>query len=152
LLDEGPGIVDAVCHSSKMESIFESGNEKTVIPMSLGNIPFLKTGYNIKSVDKFTLINEFQNQNKEEQYVWLTLSFEYYDGPRPNFKDTKIIWLSVGPDICNPKAINPFGPSNMTLMGVPKSRAFEESSIPWKSFYNGRIIGGGKFSQTNTPH
>ena len=146
VMNQGPGITDAVCHKSNMESIFESGNEKQPIPLSLGKIPFLKTGYNIKAEDKFTLINEFQNQKDEAQYVWLTISYEYYDGVHKDFKNTKIIWLSVGPSICDPTKANPFGASNLTIMGQPQNKVFSESSIPWTSFYSGRIIGGGKYT------
>jgi hypothetical protein len=126
----------------KPESIFESGNEKSYIPLSLG-ASFLKTGYNIKPDHKFTVINEFQNQKEEEQYVWLTLTYEYFDGPQPDYKQTKVLWLSVGPSICDPKRPNPFGASNLTVAGQPKLTVFEESSIPWTAPFNGTIVGMG---------
>jgi hypothetical protein len=71
------------------------------------------------------------------------VAYEYYDGPRPDFKDTHIAWLNVGKSSCFPNAKSPFGESNLTSHGVPKKLVFEEASIPWTAPVSATILGVG---------
>lgn len=93
--------------------------------------------------DNLTLVGEFKNELEEPQWVWLTIGYEYYDGPRPDFKDSHVAWLTLGQALrCGPKE-NPFGASNITAKGVPKSLIFSEATKPWTTPFNFTILGVG---------
>jgi hypothetical protein len=95
------------------------------------------------SADSLTLVGEFKNELEEAQWVWLTIGYEYYDGPRPEFKDSHVAWLTIGQALrCGPKE-NPFGASNVTSKGVPKSLVFSEATKPWTTPFNFTILGVG---------
>jgi hypothetical protein len=91
-----------------------------------------------------TMVGEFKNELDTEQYIWLAVSYEIYDGLRPEYRDSHIIWLNVGSNLnCNPKIPNPFGASNLTKTGVPKSLIFAESTNPWTSPIDATLLGVG---------
>jgi hypothetical protein len=89
------------------------------------------------------MIGEFKNELDKEQYIWLAVSYEIYDGPRPDFRNSHVIWLSVNSGLNCKAEQNPFGASNLTKDGVPKSLVFAESSNPWTSPINATLMGVG---------
>jgi len=121
-----------------------SGNERTKIPLSFGDqIPDLKTGYRIHGDDNLIFVNEFQNSADEEQWIWLALDYEYYDGAQPDSKTTKMGWMQIGPSHCAPNATNPFGASNLTSGAVPSSPKLSEHSFPWIAPSDGLVLAAG---------
>jgi hypothetical protein len=90
------------------------------------------------------MVGEFKNELDKEQYVWLAISYEIYDGPRPEYRDSHVIWLNLGSGLnCNSKEPNPFGASNLTKAGVPKTLVFAESTNPWTSPIDATLLGVG---------
>jgi hypothetical protein len=143
LLNAGPEINEVNCGKASTESLFESGNERSLIPLSLGKNGPVKTGYKVSSPDKFVAVTRFQNGVNDEQFIWVSLTYEYYDKPQPSFKTSKMLWLNLGPDECDITRPNPFGASNLTVDRAPMYKVFEESSIPWTSPTEGIVIGTG---------
>jgi hypothetical protein len=141
LLNTGPTTEDPVCGWGKGESFFESGNERsytTYVPSDAANI---KSGYKVAKDDKFTLVNELVNTSEKDKFVWVTLNFEYLDGDHPDYKSSKIIWLSIGPT-CG-KVYPNSGPSNVTVAGQPREKIFSEHSGAWTSRLTGTILSTG---------
>jgi hypothetical protein len=89
------------------------------------------------------MIGEFKNELDKEQYIWLAVSYEIYDGPRPDFRNSHVIWLNVNSGLNCKAEPNPFGTSNLTRTGVPKSLVFAESSNPWTSPIDATLLGVG---------
>jgi hypothetical protein len=133
----GPGLKDPNCGIPGIEGLFEQGNEKDDLPKT-DNTNGLKVGYHIKQTDKFVLSSELVNEKTEPQYVWVAVNYEYFDGPHPEYKDTKALLLSVGIS-CN-KATTEFGTSNLTIAGQPKSKIFSEHSSAWVSPFDGDLV------------
>lgn len=89
------------------------------------------------------MVGEFKNELDKEQYIWLAVSYEIYDGPRPDFRNSHVIWLNVGSGLNCKAEKNPFGASNLTKTGVPKTLVFAESSNPWTSPIDATVMGVG---------
>ena len=98
--------------------------------------------------DALTVIGEYKSELDREQWVWLTLSWELFDGARADFRDAHVVWLStIGSLNCARAAAggprSPFGESNLTSAGAPKTLTFSEKSMPWISPVSGTILGMG---------
>lgn len=145
LVVQGSRIFDPVCGESNTETPFSSGNERSTVRFYSPESP-TKFGYRIHADDTMTIVGEYKNEIDREQWVWLALSFELFDGPQPEFRNSHVIWMStIGSLNCdrdmNQK--NPYGASNLTSQGVPKTLAFSEKSMPWTSPINGTIVAMG---------
>jgi len=139
LLNLGPEVIDPVCGGS-IEHLFESGNERTGVEFGLHN-GTMKSGYHIRTGDMFLINTELMNMDNMEKWVWLQFTFDYIEGFPKEYKDGRIIWMSIGPPRCGGKNTNPFGPSNLTTNARPTKNAFSEYSIPWKARRDGYILG-----------
>jgi hypothetical protein len=117
-----------------------SGNERTEIKFSVPNST-VKSAYHIHPTDTFLINNELMNLDNQEKWVWLTITFEYFEGFSPEYKQSKIIWMSIGNDRCGEKIANPFGSPNVTSTLHPKVMTFSEHSIPWTARKEGLLLG-----------
>jgi hypothetical protein len=81
----------------------------------------------------------------KEQWVWMTLTYEYLPGKHPDFKQGKTVWMSIGPLPSCPgtKVKASWGPSNLTLTQQPKVMKFSEHSTFWQAPKDGWILGTG---------
>jgi hypothetical protein len=146
LVSSGPRVRDPVCDESNTEVFFSSGNERSTLKYSEGNGEGkVKVGYRIRPEDKLTLVGEFKNELDQEQWVWLAVTYEIYDGARPEFRDSHVIWMNaVGGGVkCGNVVTNPFGESNVTNKGYPKRKVFSEHTIPWVAPANATILNTG---------
>jgi hypothetical protein len=142
---QGPKVFDPVCGESNTETPFSSGNERSTVRYYSPLSP-IKAGYHIRPDDTITLVGEYKSEIDREQYVWLALSYEVFDGPQPKFRDSHVIWLSTINSLNCAKSAglkNPFGESNLTSAGAPKTLTFSEKSMPWTSPISGTILGMG---------
>jgi hypothetical protein len=139
VVNRGTEVWDATCGKNS-EHVFESGNERTVIPFYLPETS-IKAGYHLRTSDKFAINTELMNMQDEEKWVWLTLSFDLLEDVAPEWKESKVVWASIGPDRCTGSMENPFGTTNLTKTQQPTKDTFEEYSIPWVSPKNGFVIG-----------
>jgi len=120
------------------------GNEKTANGFALPNST-VKSGYSLTPQDSFILTTELMNLEDKEKWAWVTLTYEYLDGPHHDYKQGKTVWMTIGPPIgaCGKTLENPFGTSNLTWTQQPKSEQFVEHSQPWTSLQNGVILSTG---------
>jgi hypothetical protein len=142
---QGPRIFDPVCGESNTETLFSSGNERSTTRFYSPASP-VKSGYRVRAADTLTVVGEYKSELDRAQWVWLTLSWELFEGARPEFRDAHVVWLStIGSLNCarSAGARNPFGESNLTSAGVPKTLTFSEKSVPWTSPVDGTILGMG---------
>jgi hypothetical protein len=145
LLNAGPQVVDGNCGTSKIDNMFMSGNERSMNGYGLPDAK-VKSGYRIHKQDSFVLTTELMNLQDKEQWVWLTISYEYLDGHQPDYKDGRMLWMSIGPLSirCGGSApTNPWGPTNLTFAQQPKTEVFSEHSMPWKAPRDGWILATG---------
>lgn len=141
---EGPTRWDPTCYghlslphysvktnANRAERWFSSGNERTFVPLDKAGAD-TKWGYALKPDDKFKFIVDLMNMNKETQQVWMTMTYEYLDGPLPaGWKDIKPVWLDI--DQCSISEV----PSPQDKM------KFAVSSTPWTPSFEGQIVAVG---------
>lgn len=139
VVNRGIQVWDATC-GKQSEHIFESGNERSVIPFYMPETG-LKAGYHLRTSDKFAINTELMNMEDEGKWVWLTLNFDVIENFSNEWRESKVVWISVGPDRCTGSLENPFGQSNLTSTQQPKSQAFEEHSPLWTSPRRGFVVG-----------
>jgi hypothetical protein len=141
ILNWGGQVKDYTC-GRIIDNMFETGNERTDIEWAHRNGSF-KTGYFIHPTDNFFINTELMNMDDVEKWVWLTFTYDYVDeiAKHPDYKDGRIVWMSIGPDRCSKTTTNPFGNSNLTESQQPKALALSEYSVPWVSPSDGHIIG-----------
>jgi len=132
-------VKDAVC-GGMGETVFERGNELTDCPYYVPNTG-VKTGYHVRYNDMFVINTELMNLEDKEKWAWLAMDYEYIEGFDKEWKEGKLIWMSVGPDRCTGDFTNPFGPTNLTRTQQPTKEKFEEYSVPWTSPKDGLVIG-----------
>lgn len=138
-------MVEVNCGMPLVENIFMDGNERTTNGYALPNST-VKSGYSLTSDNSFILTTELMNMVDDEKWAWVTLTYEYLDGPQPDYKQGKTVWLSIGPAIaaCGRWDVaSPFGPSNLTWTQQPKSDKFVEHSFPWNATRDGLILSTG---------
>lgn len=139
LLNVGLSVKDATCGGIS-EHVFESGNERTDIRF-YSPASGVKSGYHVRNSDVFVINTELMNMEDKEKWAWLTLDFDYIEGFSPEWKEGKVVWMSVGPDRCTGGDWNPFGATNLTRSQQPIRDVFEEYSVPWISPKDGWILG-----------
>jgi hypothetical protein len=147
VVNAGPKIRDPVCGESNTETLFSAGNERTVTRFYNPTLP-VKAGYRLHEEDVLTIVGEYKNEIDKEQWVWLTLTWELFDGKQPTFKDSHVVWMSTIASLNCAKYKNqphPFGEANVTAAGHPKpgKLTFTEHSVPWESPINGTVLGMG---------
>jgi hypothetical protein len=143
LLNSGPKVIEPACGKGSVESMFMSGNERTVGGYGLVNST-IKSGYSITKNDNFILTTELMNMDDIEKWVWVTVTYELLEGPHPDYRQGKTVFMSIGQSSCDGLNVtNPFGAPNITAYQVPKSDMFEENSIPWRSPQNGYVLSTG---------
>jgi hypothetical protein len=125
--------------------MFMSGNERSMNGYGVPGAQ-VKSGYRLHKEDSFILTTELMNLEDKEKWVWLTISYEYLDGHRPDYKDGRMLWMSIGPGglRCSGNApTSPWGPTNLTVAQQPKLEVFSEHSKPWKAPRDGWILATG---------
>jgi hypothetical protein len=131
-----------------VENIFMAGNERALYNFALPNST-IKSGYSLHPEDKFVLQTQLQNMDNVEKWVWVTLEFEYIEGPQPDYKQGKTVWITIGYPLAacgDPKLsitallTSPFGPSNLTMTSQPKSEQFTEHSLPFTFPVDGYLL------------
>jgi hypothetical protein len=69
---------------TRAERIFTAGNERTPYDYNpKGNGLSSGTGYHIKKEDRFKFLVELMNMNMQDQVVYLTMVYDFLDGPLP---------------------------------------------------------------------
>jgi hypothetical protein len=139
LMNAGPNVTDIICGGSRIERIFEAGNEKGEALFTQPGSS-VKTGYHMRATDMYILNTEMMNMDNREKWLWLTITYDYLDADYSEFKESKVLWLSIGPPRCGGKVDNPFGVSNLTLKQQPKALVLAEHSIPWVAPLDGWIL------------
>jgi hypothetical protein len=154
LISQGEKVVDPVCGETDTETLFSSGNERATTRYFADGSP-IKAGFRIRPEDTITSVGLYKSEVDEDQDIWLSLSWEYFDtATNPGFRDSHVIWMSTlqGLGCKSDKSytrnaqgipLNPFGETNLTAAGVPKKQTFAEHSLPWTSPVNGIIMGMG---------
>jgi hypothetical protein len=99
----------------------------------------MKTGYRVRSSDYFVLNSELMNMNEEEKWVWIALTYDYIE-KFEEYKESKVLWLSVGFSRCTGSTQNPFGQTNLTKTLQPTKMVFSEHSVPWTAWFDGYIV------------
>jgi hypothetical protein len=102
----------------------------------------VNVGYHLRSSDELLFNVELMNMEDKEKWVWLTLNWDYIEGPHPEYMDGKVVWMSVGPSRCGGNNTNPFGASNLTESQQPTLEKFTEYSLPWTAPADGWVMGG----------
>jgi len=147
LWNAGPKVWDSNCGNSRVENIYMAGNERSSVGYGIQGAK-IKTGYKLQPQDMFAMTTQLMNMEDKEKWVWITMNFEYLDGPQPDYKVGKPIWMSIGigPGAWCPGddyTKNPFGASNITISQQPKALRFSEHSMPWRALQDGYILSTG---------
>jgi hypothetical protein len=135
-MNAGPKIVEPVCSATRVETIYMVGNEREPYHFGLPKSS-IKSGYSFLPEDKLIMQTQLQNLEDKEKWVWVTLEYEYLDGPQPDYKRGQTVWMTIGyplaacGDPIKSVAPSPWGPSNITESYQPKSNKFSEKSLPW---------------------
>jgi hypothetical protein len=143
-LVEGPTRWDPTCYghlalphysvqssAGRSERWFSSGNERTLVPLDKMGAD-TKWGYHLKKEDTFKFVVDLMNMNKATQTVFLTMTYEYLDGPLPQgWKDIKPIWFDI----------NQCGISEVAS---PQGKSqFSVASNAWKPQFEGTVVAVG---------
>jgi hypothetical protein len=123
-----------------MEIIFMSSKERSEALFLLPNSS-VKTAYHLEPEDSFVLSTELYNMDDKEKWLWVTVTYDYIDGVNTDYKDGKMVWMTIGRSLCGHSFDNPFGASNMTMFAQPLKMNFSEHSIPWDIPYNAQLLG-----------
>ena len=106
LLNAGPNVESC---GVPVETIFMSGNERMVSEFGVPDST-IKSGYRLTSQDSFTLHTQLMNMDDVERWVWVTVTFDFLDGPQPQFRSGKAVFMSIGRSItsCGVDVPNPW--------------------------------------------
>jgi len=140
LINVGSGVKDATC-GGIAEHVFEAGNERSNAPY-YSSPSGVKSGYHVRNEDIFVINTELMNMEDKEKWAWVTLTYDYVDKFDPEWKEGKLVWMSIGPNRCTGSEANPFGATNLTATQQPKAAKFVEYSVPWIAPADGLILGG----------
>jgi len=140
LLNVGSTIKDPVCNTPYMENMFMSAKTETEGVFLLPNSS-VKSGYHLSPSDSFVLTTEVMNMDTREKWVWLTLTYDYIEGENPEYKDARVVWMTISKSICGDNAHNPFGEGNLTESRQPLKRVFSEHSLPWELPSDAQLLG-----------
>jgi hypothetical protein len=79
------------------------------------------------------------NMNEQEKWVWITLTYDYVEQFQ-EYKESQVLWLSVGFSRCTGRTENPFGQTNLTKTLQPTKMVFSEHSVPWTAQFDGSLM------------
>jgi len=128
MIATGAGKKDKTCPIPG-ERWFSSGNERMPIAMTDLTGEKLKSGYHVKKTDVNSMEIELMNMNKNPITVYLTLTYEYMDGPpKEGWMQTKAVWFDVT------------GCFKASEQKPPKTPQFTLKSAVWKSSLEGQLI------------
>jgi len=114
------------------ERYFSSGNERTQIHLDINGPGMTKWGYHLKSTDKYGFIVDLMNMNSQDKTVYLTMYYDYLEGPLPaGWDDVKVIWFDVNQ--CGTSEYQP----------PRQSGSYTVTSGRWTPNLTGRILGVG---------
>jgi hypothetical protein len=137
----GTNVREPVCNKTLMENIFMVGNERTTSQFGVKGSG-IKSGYHVNPSDMFVLNTEIMNMDEKEKWVWVTVTYDYIDEFRPEYKEGKMVWQSIGTNRCAELGdANPFGITNLTKTAQPTKMTFAEHSIPWIVPQDGFMLG-----------
>lgn len=116
---------------SKAERFFTAGNERT--PFNYNNPESSNsssgTGYYLRKEDKFQYLVELMNMNMEDVVVYLTMTYDFLEGPLPiGWKEVKPMWLDA--KLCGNSEVKP----------LSETGSFTIKSKPWTANFEGQII------------
>lgn len=126
-----------------MENIGMAGNEKSTVMFALQDAEAIKAGYHLAWGDTFLFGTQLMNLQDKEKWVWVTVTYDYVDGRRPDYLMSRFIWKSLSSQTagaCTGDNKNPFGASNLTENMQPKTLKFSEHSIPISAATDGVIL------------
>jgi hypothetical protein len=115
---------------AKSERLMASGNERSKKTFNSPYNPGEKLGYFMNAADKFALIVDFMNENREDKVVYLTITYDYVDGRPEGFSNFRSIWLDVAQ--CGTSEVRP-----------PKQSGQFDVSQDWTANLNADILGAG---------
>jgi hypothetical protein len=145
LLNAGPKVIDGNCGSAKVDNMMMIGNERSINGYALPNAT-VKSGYKLNPSDTFILQAELMNLLDKEQWVWMTIAYEFFDDHKPEYKDGRMLWMSIGAlgmSCPGTNIKNPWSETNLTRAQQPKSEQFSEHSLPWVAPRDGYILATG---------
>jgi hypothetical protein len=120
------------------ERFWASGNERTPIRFADWNIT--DAGYRMAKGDILSMIVDLMNMDKQDQTIYVAITYDYFDGKPAGMSEVKPIWLDV--DQCG------FSEAR----AKSQSGSYSVSSVPWKTNIDGEILGmGGKYSRSMFP-
>jgi hypothetical protein len=143
LLSEGPGRMDPTCVGKeslphivvgttpdKAERFFSSGNERSRVNFAPPWAPEAKMGYFLNDADKFLFIVDLMNMNKQDEVVYMTITYDYLEGRPAGFDNMKAIWLDAAQ--CGTSEVVP-----------PVQKGIYEVGAEWIANLDGEILGAG---------
>jgi hypothetical protein len=143
LFNSGPNRFDPTCvgktslphmlissSPANSERLMASGNERTQRRFNSPYNPGEKLGYYMNPQDKFALIVDFMNENKDDKVVYLTMTYDYMEGRPEGFSNFRSIWLDVAQ--CGTSEVRP-----------PKEMGSFEVQQEWVANLNADILGAG---------
>jgi hypothetical protein len=146
LFNAGPSASTGACSQPlPIENMFMVGNEKSFVYFGLANST-IRSGYRLTPSDTLILDTQLMNMEDKEKWVWVTVTYEYLDGPQVGFKSGRNVWTSISTSTagtCPMSKVNPFGASNLTSEMNPKTLSLMEHSIPWQAPFDGYILMSG---------
>jgi hypothetical protein len=116
---------------TKSERYFTSGNERSPFDFNPGGVNLSSgSGYQLRQTDKFGYLIELMNMNMEDQIVYLTMVYDYLEGPLPKgWTEIKVIWLDANQ--CGSSEITPWQETGTFRL---------ESEPPWSPNFEGKIV------------
>jgi len=124
--------IDVNSSPGASERYFSSGNERSKITLDINGPGMTKWGYHLKSSDSYGFIVDLMNMNAQDKTVYLTMYYDYLEGPLPSgWDDVKTIWFDVNQ--CGTSEYSP-----------PKqSGSYTITSGRWSPNVTGKILGVG---------
>jgi hypothetical protein len=145
VVNMGPSAKSPGCNDIQSENVGMAGNEKSSILYALPDPTALKAGYKLTKKDTFLLTTQLMNLQDREKWVWVTVTYDIVEGPRPDYVQSRFIWKSLSTTtagVCT-TGPNPFGPTNLTGDMQPMARKFSEHSLPITANLDGVILATG---------
>jgi hypothetical protein len=139
LINAGFNVKDGTC-GGITEHVFESGNERSDSPY-YSPPSGVKSAYHVRNDDIFVINTELMNMEDTEKWAWLTMSYDYIDRFDNDWKEGKIVWMSIGPNRCTGSELNPYGTTNLTKSQQPMKDVLEEYSPEWQAPADALILG-----------
>lgn len=114
----------------KAERFFSSGNERSRVNFAPPWAPEARMGYFLNKEDKFLFIVDLMNMNKQDEVVYMTITYDYVEGRPAGFDNMKAIWLDAAQ--CGTSEVIP-----------PVQKGIYEVGAEWIANLDGEILGAG---------